>query len=244
VLQLRAANHLTLRTIHQVFHTTRAMFRDAVADEVIENTPCVIRKGILPKKTDKDPSWRHTVIYTREELERMISDARIPHDRRVLYGLKGLAGLRHGEAATLTWRQYDDTLEPLGGLLLETTKTKVPRRVPLHPTLARLLQDWKTTGFEATVGRAPTPEDFVVPTRNLTMRPSPDAQRALRIDLKLLGFRLRRGHYLRRTFITLAQVDGARAAISSSQSRTDRAATSSACTRPSPGRVSAPRWRS
>jgi hypothetical protein len=38
----------------------------------------------------------------------------------------------------------------------------------------------------------------------------PAKQRALHIDLKMLGFRLRRGHDLRRTFITLAQVDGAR----------------------------------
>jgi hypothetical protein len=49
-----------------------------------------------------------------------------------------------------------------------------------------------------------------VPTRNFTMRESPEAQQALHADLKLLGLRARRGHDLRRTFITLAQVDGAR----------------------------------
>jgi hypothetical protein len=42
------------------------------------------------------------------------------------------------------------------------------------------------------------------------MRPSPDAQRSFLDDLKVLGLRPRRGHDLRRTFITLAQVDGAR----------------------------------
>jgi hypothetical protein len=44
----------------------------------------------------------------------------------------------------------------------------------------------------------------------LGLRPSPDAQHALLLDLDLLKLRPRRGHDLRRTFITLAQVDGAR----------------------------------
>jgi hypothetical protein len=51
---------------------------------------------------------------------------------------------------------------------------------------------------------------LIVPTRNLTERLSPEAQNAFRADLVMLGLRHRRGHDLRRTFITLAQVDGAR----------------------------------
>jgi integrase len=83
----------------------------------------------------------------------LISDARIPEDRRVLYALKALAGLRHGEVAGLTWRQYDATLEPLGGLSLERTKTQVPRRVPVHPTLARALAEWKLSAWRRKGGR-------------------------------------------------------------------------------------------
>ena len=44
----------------------------------------------------------------------------------------------------------------------------------------------------------------------MTERLSPEAQNSFRADLVLLGLRHRRGHDLRRTFITLAQVDGAR----------------------------------
>jgi hypothetical protein len=58
--------------------------------------------------------------------------------------------------------------------------------------------------------RAPTDDDFIVPTRNMTERLSPEAQNAFTLDLKILRLRHRRGHDLRRTFITLAQVDGAR----------------------------------
>jgi integrase len=77
--------------------------------------------------------WRATAVYTREEIEQLISDQRIPEDRRVLYALKALAGLRHGEAAELTWSRYDTTQKPLAAIRLERTKTKVPRQIPVHP---------------------------------------------------------------------------------------------------------------
>ena len=207
---LRKDEKLAPRTVHNVYGLLATMFRDAVADGLIATTPCVLRRGVLPKKLDKDPSWRPTAIYTRGEVEQLISDRRIPEDRRVLYALKGLAGLRHGEAASLRWRQYDRTLEPLGGLSLEHTKTDVPRRVPVHPTLARVLAEWKLAGWERTYGRPPSDGDLVVPTRNGTERTSQEAPKALRLDLEVLELRDRRGHDLRRTFITLAQVDGAR----------------------------------
>jgi hypothetical protein len=63
--------------------------------------------------------------------------------------------------------------------------------------------------WERIFGRPPTDGDLVVPTRNMTMRESPEAQRALHDDRAVLELRPRRGHDLRRTFITLAQVDGA-----------------------------------
>jgi integrase len=210
IMKLRAAGTLAPRTIHHVFHTTKALFHYALADELIDATPCVLTRGILPKKVDKDPEWRAGAIYTREEVELLISDARIPEDRRVLYALKSLAGLRHGEAAGLTWRHYDATLEPLGGLSLERTKTQVPRRVPVHPTLARVLAEWKLAGWERTYGRAPTAQDLVAPSRNLTPKDKHEAPKQLAADLELLKLRPRRGHDLRRTFVTLAQVDGAR----------------------------------
>lgn len=56
-----------------------------------------------------------TAVYTRDEVEMLISDERITTDRRVLYALEGLAALRHGEAAGLRWRHYDPTATPVGG---------------------------------------------------------------------------------------------------------------------------------
>jgi integrase len=210
VLELRKQATLAPRTIRHVYAILATMFRTAVADELIIATPCVLTKGILPKKVDKDPNFRANAIFTREEVEQLISDVRLLEDRRLLYALKGVAGLRHGEASGLRWRHYQPDLDPLGAIDLDRTKSQVPRRVPVHPTLAALLEEWRTAGWERTYGRSPTAQDFIVPTRNMTERPSPDSQRSFLQDLAMLKLRPRRGHDLRRTFITLAQVDGAR----------------------------------
>ncbi len=39
---------------------------------------CAFKRGELPAKTDKDPPWRSAAVFTREEVERLISDERIP----------------------------------------------------------------------------------------------------------------------------------------------------------------------
>lgn len=132
VMALRAEGRLAPRTIRHVYATLRTMFHDAVAYEVIDANPCVLERGVLPQNADKDPNWRHTAIFTRREVERLISDECILLDRRVFYALKALAGLRHSEAAELTWHQYDATLEPLGAIHLGKTKSGVPRRIPVH----------------------------------------------------------------------------------------------------------------
>jgi integrase len=210
VLFHRKANKLAPRTIRHVFATMAIMFGDAIADELITATPCVLRKGVLPKKVDKDPDWRATAIYDRDEIGLLIFDPRVLQDRRVLYALKALAGLRHSEAARLRWSHFNQDREPLAGLNLGKTKTGVPRSIPVHPALDALLTEWKEAGWERIYGRPPATDDLIVPTRNMTTRESPDAQRALHDDLALLELRPRRGHDLRRTFITLAQIDGAR----------------------------------
>jgi hypothetical protein len=62
VLELRKRNTLAPRTILHVYATLATMFRTAVSDELIAATPCVLPRGILPKKVDKGsrvPRERH-----------------------------------------------------------------------------------------------------------------------------------------------------------------------------------------
>jgi integrase len=116
-------------------------------------------------------------------------------------------------------------LEPLGRIVVQTsydhgdTKTGAERWMPVHPVLAAMLAEWKLAGWSREQGRAPAPDDLVVPHSRPTnrgprvefggMRSDHDSYKRLREDLAALGLRLRRFHDLRRTGITLLREDGA-----------------------------------
>jgi len=165
---------LAPRTIHNVYGTLHALFADAVAEEAIAVSPCTLRvkRGELPKKVDSDPKWRGSALYTRDEVEQLISTPKIPEDRRVFYALLLLTGLRSGEAIGLRWRDYDQTVIPLGRLSIttqyenEALKTETPRDVPVHPALAKILEIWKVRGFALQFGRHPRPDDWIIPSRS------------------------------------------------------------------------------
>jgi len=221
---------LAPRTVLGIYGLVHRLFETAVSDELIEHNPCRLthkRGRDLPKKRDHDPEWRSQATYTINEVERLISDTLIPVERRVLYALKSLAALRHGEAAALRWRHYDPSLEPLGRLVVavaydsrnceeKSTKGEDTRRVPVHPTLAKILAAWKISHWERIYGRAPTADDLIVPTRALNNVNVSDAGHALTDDLGALGLRVaagarrvRGGHDLRAWFITTCQEHGA-----------------------------------
>lgn len=211
---------LAPRTVRHTFQTLGRLFRSAVIEEHVVATPVLVDKGVLPPNADRDPAWRMGAVYARTELQALVSSDLVPADRRLFYALLGLAGLRSGEAARLRWRDYERDLEPLGRLSVLKTKTKVPRQVPAHPTLAAMLAEWKLAGWAAAFGRAPKADDLIVPhllerkgrrgkAGELVERT--DVQEERGADLVALGLRHRRGHDLRRTFISLAREDGARA---------------------------------
>ncbi len=221
VKSLRAKGKLAPRSIRHVYGALHTMFRDAVVDELIPGNPCILKRGELPKRMDKDPRWRATAVFTRGEVEQILSSDRLPPDRRILYALLALAGLRFGEASALRWHSYDATLEPLGRLLIasswstrrskeKSTKTEQPRSVPVHPLLASILAEWKLSGWSLMMGRPPTQDDLIIPSRRGANRGCNHSLVRFREDLSRLGLRRRRQHDLRRTFISLARTDGAR----------------------------------
>jgi integrase len=221
VKALRARGELAPRTVRHVYGALHTMFRDAVVDEIIPGNPCILKRGELPKRIDKDPTWRAGAIFTRGELERLISDDAIPPDRRILYALLGIAGIRFGEASALRWRAYDPTMEPLGRLLVASswctnkryekpTKTEQPRLIPVHPVLATLLERWKTGGWVQMMGEEAQPDELIIPSRRGVHRSRHHSLWKFGEDLDRLGMRRRRQHDLRRTFISLARTDGAR----------------------------------
>lgn len=226
--EIREQGKIAPRTIYNVYSVVSAMFRDARIADLIEQTPCILTSHQLGPLSDKDPTRRGDAVFTRGEVERLIGDSRIASDRKVVYGLGALAGLRHGETAGLRWHHYDSAKEPLGQLTIATsydhgkTKTGVVRRVPVHPVLAALLAEWRLSGWAAVFGRQPGPDDLIVPLppdppkkqarpnpRAGGMRSAKDTGKRWDTDLATLGLRHRRGHDLRATFITLCEDAGA-----------------------------------
>lgn len=107
------------------------MLGDAVAEELIRSNPCVLQRGELPKKKDKDPTWRRGAVFPRDEVQTVISAeaANIPEDRRTLYAIMFLGAMRFGEAAALTRADYDAACSPLGKLVVERSYNTKSRKV-------------------------------------------------------------------------------------------------------------------
>ncbi len=214
-------NPVAPKTVHNTYAAVRALFRDAQIEGLISNSPCILTEHQLGPKNDADPEWRQGAQFTRAEAEALLSDPRIPFDRRVLWGLMVAGGLRVGEAAGLRWRHVDREAKPLGSMFVctsydtGTTKTGDTRVVPIHPTLAALLAEWRGHGWVEQMGREPTADDLVSPTPKTLkreagqMRTNTRTLKLLHRDLATLGFRARRVHDLRRTFVSLARGDGA-----------------------------------
>ena len=209
---------LAPRTVLLVYGTLRTMFGDAKAEELVTANPCELRRSDLPKKVDSPGFERDMAQFTREEVEALISDPRIPPDRRALYALEQLTGMRPGEAAAVRWRDWDRTSEPLGRLrvarsyrpslkLMKGTKTEVVRNVPVHPTLAKVLASWRVGGWAKAFGQDPTGEDLIAPARDGGPRGN-RMLRELHTDLEAIGLRRRRNYDSRRTFISLGLAGG------------------------------------
>jgi len=72
------------RTVRHISATLHHVLHDAMVDEILPANPCVLKRGELPKKADKDPIWRSGEIFISGEVESLFSDERIPEDLRRL----------------------------------------------------------------------------------------------------------------------------------------------------------------
>lgn len=220
---------LAPRTVLKIYGTLHLMMHDAVAEELIITNPCVLRRGQLPKKRDKDPHWREGAVFSHAEVVQLIRDNRIPLDRRVYYALSFATGMRPSEVAVLQVADYLPSEKPLGrinvskafdrnassaqplGERLKGTKTGATRRIPVHPIVAEMLKEWLEAGFGELFGRPPRAGDLLIPSRQGPNKPR--IWRSLERfyeDLDRLGLRKRRHYDTRRTFISLCLADGAR----------------------------------
>ncbi len=218
-VDLLRAKDLAPRSIRNIVWATRSLFEDACAEGLIPASPVQLRKGDVPRISDKDPKWRQSAVFARGEAEQLFSACEAA-DHRTLWAMAFLAGMRLGEISALRWRDYDTEARPLGCITVsasytringeeKATKTETPRLVPVHPTLAAILSEWRLSGWCELIGRMPTDNDLVLPNRAGRHLTDNNATGARVANFAALTLRHRRFHDARRTFISLAQVDGA-----------------------------------
>jgi len=182
--------------IRKIAATVRALFKEAVRRHLIERTPCIWEDTDLP---ELEANARVMGAgFEIADVQALLYDPCIPEDRRVLYALEFLTGMRTGEAAARTWADWEpEYCGDLGRLvcasayntrhrLLKTTKTKVEKWIPVHPALAELLDAWKREGWERYRGRAPTAEDLIVPASGGKPRNNSYSWRCFALDLERL----------------------------------------------------------
>lgn len=212
---LRDGGKLAPKTIRHIYGLLVTIFRRAVRDRLIASSPCLLEKHELPSPHELSPRSREPGAYTLPEAEALMSDERVRLDRRVLYALAILTGMRHGEVAGLRWRDVDKSAAPLGRINLKTQKDGAPlktnkaREIPVHPALQAVLAEWHLSGWGSFILRAPKPDDLIVPTTRNTIRHEHTSLDLLTRDAKRIGVPARRFHDLRHTCISLYQDVGA-----------------------------------
>lgn len=210
------------KTVWNAYTATRSLFNEAVKQGVLTHSPCVLGEQELGKMVDKDPEWRESAIFGRDELASLMFDPRVPPDRRIYYAITYMGGRRLGETSGLRVRQVElsDGTE-LGSMVFARsysnarTKTNQTVRMPIHPVLDRMLRWWLEVGFQEMFGRDPSPDDFVVPRPpgcRSKFGPCRDknytGKKLREVDLVTLGLRRRRTHDLRRSFTSHILQDG------------------------------------
>lgn len=212
---------LSAKSIANLKGTLSSLYSRAVFERRVDMNPCkMIPNGELPRVGDNP--WPK---FERREVEQLLTDERIPADRRVLYSVSFFLALRIGEACGLRFSDWDRSLEPLGGVIVdkqyqgEALKGSrddfvAARRVPVHSELARILAWWKLGGFHAVYHRHPSEDDVLVPRigADTQARSQSQAYKALVTDMAVLGVPHRPGratHAFRKAFASMACDDDA-----------------------------------
>lgn len=170
------------KTIRNIARQLRYVFKLALRKKLIPGLTSNPTKGeefmdevkaLLAR--DGDRNWLLPV----ESLSQLVLCTKVPADRRIVYLALALTGLRPAELAGLQFKhirqegevaflhveqQWTSRRSKGTPAKLDTPKTRWSvRDVPLHRALHKPLAQWLTSGWQALVGREPTPDDYLFP---------------------------------------------------------------------------------
>lgn len=209
--EITATSGLSPKSVHNIYGTLRAAFRQAVRMRIIESDPCQIHPGTVSKK------GAEREIYATREMARLVAPDLVGTRQAVWNALAFFTGMRMGEICGLTWEEWDRVAPTLSSLAVRAQydgavlKTDRPRRVPVHPALHSVLLDWWGRGFEIHYLRRPRLSDPIVPyptDAGLHVANKSAAYKLWRHSCDAAEVRNRSAHSTRHTFITLARRSG------------------------------------
>ncbi len=112
---------LAPKYVKRIQATMKMLFKEAVKRDLVPVTPCVWDATDLPRGEDLDAARALEGGFSAEQVGWIIGDPRIPADRRMLYALELLTGMRTGEAAIRRWKDWTpDFHGGLGRLVVAT----------------------------------------------------------------------------------------------------------------------------
>lgn len=155
---------LSDQQIANVLEALRLVYSRAIKAKRLTDNPVVLADHDLQASDEeREP-------YTKTEATLLMRHTKIRLPVRVMNALAFYSGAREGELCGCKWSDIDvetplhclNIRRQYNGRPLKGKKAR-PRTVPVHPELAKALNEWATSGFELYTGRKPTPEDPIVP---------------------------------------------------------------------------------
>ncbi len=141
---------ISSRYAHHVANTVKQCLAEAVDRDLIYKSPCTWKSHRdLPPKLDTNLRKRAEGGFESWELHGLMNSQLLAEERRVLWALGALTGMRPSETAARRWRDIEE-LKPYWRIHIATswnssqqregpTKTLVEKVAPVHPLLRHML---------------------------------------------------------------------------------------------------------
>ena len=209
---------ISAKYVSNVYGIVRTAMHAAAVLDLLHHDPCVLPRGTFKGRRGKGAK---RAIYTVDEILLLTTDTRLAGDERMFNALALYTGMREGEVCGRTFADWQRDALPLGSLSIgtqyagqplktEDEEGERPRMAPVHRGLARLLEWWRSEGFEFVYCRKPRLSDPIVPHRSGGHHTRSTAYKMWRRSCETVGVENRSLHSTRHTFITLSRRGGAR----------------------------------